>query len=54
LTNRVGALEAASRRTTTPWISEMYEVAASLRTLDDQDSGVFLVCLPSGADLRAR
>jgi hypothetical protein len=52
LTNRVGVLEAASRRTTTPLISEVYEIAASLRSMDDQQVAVFLVCFPSGTDLR--
>jgi len=52
LTDRVSVLEAASRRTTTPWISEVYEVAASLRSLDDRQLAVFLVCLPSATDMR--
>jgi hypothetical protein len=52
LTHRAGVLEAASRGTTTPWISEVYEIAATLRSLDDQRLAVFLVCLPSGHELR--
>ena len=54
LTERVHVLEVASRRTSTPVISQVYEVAASLWTLEDQRSGVFLVCLPSDTDLRPR
>jgi hypothetical protein len=50
--NRVGVLEAASRQTTTPLISEVYEIAASLQSLDDEQLAFFLVCFPSGTDLR--
>jgi hypothetical protein len=54
LTKRVGLLEARSKRTTAPLVSEVHEVAASLGTLDDPRASVFLVCLPTGIDLRAQ
>jgi hypothetical protein len=54
LTERVRVLEEASRRSTTPLVSQVYDVAASLGTLEDRQSAVFLVCLPSGTDLRSR
>jgi hypothetical protein len=52
LTQRVGLLEADSKRTTAPLLSEVLDVAASLGTLDDPRASVFLVCLPAGIDLR--
>ena len=54
LSARVGILEAESKRTTDPLISQVYEIAASLGTMNDPRSGVFLVCLPSDTDLRPR
>jgi hypothetical protein len=54
LTKRVGLREAYSKRTTAPLVSEVHEVAASLGTLDDPRASVFLVCLPTGMDLRAQ
>jgi hypothetical protein len=54
LMTRVGLLEAQSKRTTAPLVSEVHEVAASLGTLDDPRASVFLVCLPTGIDLRAQ
>jgi len=52
LTKRVGLLEDNSKRTTAFLVSEVHEVAASLGTLDNPRTSVFLVCLPAGIDLR--